>query len=170
MRFCTVLLAIVGVSLPACSGPEDDTRTTAVLLGSDQSADTMEAVLVGLQRDLLSGVAAADTAVLSKLISGSFTSHDVRVPEAAPMSPGGGDRPQQLAYLEVLTGRLSKHVAAEYRTFHAIPNGQSAMVYAFGADHAIQTQWRYRSGGWQASRLIIMRPEDARATLNRAQN
>jgi hypothetical protein len=171
MRYSTVLLVVVSISLPACSSPDDDIRNTTVLLGSDQSAaDTINAVLVGLQRDLIYGVASADTAMLSHLISGDFISHDVRVREAIPISPDGGNRPQQLTYLEVLAGRLSKHLAADYGNVQVVPSVESATVYAFRADHAIQTQWRYRSAQWQAFRMIIMRPEDARAMLNLAQD
>ena len=115
MRYSTVLLIAVGVSLPACSSSDNDVRYTAVLLGSNQSAaDSIHAVLVTLQRDLLSGVAAADTALLSQLISGDFISHDVRVPERVPMSPGGGHRPQQITYLEVMAGRLRNFVAPDW--------------------------------------------------------
>lgn len=171
MRYSAILLAAAaGVSLPACNHPEADTRNTAVLLGSNRSAaDTMNTVLIGLQRDLLSGVATGDTAVLSNLLSGSFTAHDVRVAEATPIAPGGETRPLQVSYLEVLSGRLSDAVAFDYDTYQAVPNGESAIVYAFGPDHAVQIEWRYRSARWQASRMIIMRPGDARAMLELAQ-
>jgi hypothetical protein len=139
----------------------------AVLLGSDRlDADTIEVVLAGLQRELLSALAATDTAFLSRLISAEFKSHDVRVAEATPMSLDGGKRPQQRTYLEVLAGRLSDHVAPEYSTFHVKSDGGSATVYAFGADHAIQTSWRYRSTGWQASQMLLLRPKDARAMMD----
>lgn len=171
MRYSAILLATAIVALPACNNPETDTRNTAVLLASDQSAaDTMNTVLIGLQRDLLSGMASGDTAVLSNLISGSFTAHDVRVAEATPIALGGEHRPLQLSYLEVLSGRLSGAVAFAYDTYQAVPNGESAMVYAFGADHAVQIEWRYRSARWHASRMIIMRPGDARAMLELAQS
>jgi hypothetical protein len=122
-------------------------------------------MLVGYQRDLISAVVASDTAMLSQLLSSDFTSHDVRVPETVPMSLGGGDRPQQLAYLEVLAGRLSDSVTPEYHTLQAVPDGGSAVVYAFTADHAIRTEWRNRPTGWQAARMIIMRSEDARTMM-----
>lgn len=164
------VVAIVSLLIAVCRSPADDARNTAVLLGSDRiGADTIEVVLAGLQRDLLSAVATTDTAALSRLISADFRSHDVRVSEAIPMSLDGGKRPQQRAYLEVLAGRLSDHVVPEYHTFHVIWDRGSATVYAFGADHAIHTAWRYRSGGWQASRMILLRPEDARAMMNLAQ-
>lgn len=170
MRYSAILLAAASVSLPACDSPEIDTRNTAVLPGSSQSAaDTMNTVLIGLQRDLLSGMATGDTAVLSNLISGSFTAHDMRVAEATPIAPGGEHGPLQVSYLEVLSGRLSEAVAFAFDTYQAIPDGESAMVYAFGADHAVQIEWRYRSARWQASRMIIMRPADARAMLELAQ-
>lgn len=166
MRYSAILLAAAIVSLPSCNSPEADTRNTAVLLGSNQSAaDSMNTILIGFQRDLLSGVATGDTAVLSNLISGNFIAHDVRVSEATPVTPGAENRPRQVSYLEVLSGRLTDAVAFEYDTYQALPNGESAMVFAFGADHAVQVEWRYRSARWQASRMIIMRPGDARAML-----
>jgi hypothetical protein len=158
------VIAIVCVA--ACGGPADDSRSTPVLIGSDQIAtDTIEALLIGNQRDLLSAIARGDTAALSRLIFAEFTSHDVRVPESTPISLHRGNRPQLHTYLEVLAGGLGDRVASEYSTFHARPRDGSATVYAFGADHAIQTAWRYGPAGWKASQMILLRPEDARTMM-----
>jgi hypothetical protein len=172
MRHSTIFVAIGSLLVAGCRSPSDDARSTAVLLGSDDriGADTIELVLAGLQRDLLSAVVTTDTAALSRLISADFKSHDVRVSEPTPMSVDGAKRPQQRAYLEVLAGGLSDHVAHEYRTFHVISDGGSATVYTFGADHAIHTVWRYRSRRWQASQMILLRPEDARTMMDLAQD
>jgi len=163
----SLITAAVAVVLTACTTDSAEKRDVDQLLlgGSEAFPDAVETHLRTLQRDLLSALASTDTSTLGRLLSSHFTVHDTDDPESVPVSLGAADRPRQMGYLQVLSGASGRRVDADYQIFHVAYEGEQATTYAIAQLSAIRTTWRQLASGWEATQLILMSPEGARAMI-----
>ncbi len=149
---CLVLLLITLLSCNAAPNV-DDARVVRLLADSASARDSLELHLSRQLRTLLDAITASDSATIASLITGDFVAMDARV---LPERSATNDGPQEeLTYWQVIAGKLSGSLDAEYSTFSAEPLGNAVRVFAAGVTHKIWTTWSYDSAVWRADRLLI---------------
>jgi hypothetical protein len=130
----------------------DETRGVRLLTDGVSARDSLELHLSRQLRTLLEAITASDSVAIAALITGGFTAMDARIP---PKRRALGYVPEELTYWQVIAGKLSQSLDAEYSTFSAEPRGNVARVHAAGITHIVWTTWSYRSAVWRADRLLI---------------
>ncbi len=145
LRVASVIVLLT--SLVSCNaGPSvDDARGVRLLADSVSPRDTLELHLSRQLRTLLQAITASDSVSIAGLIEADFIAMDAR-----RFSPG-----VEFTYWQVIAGKLSGSLDADYYTFSAEPSGNVARVHAAGISHSVWTTWSYDSAVWRADRLII---------------
>lgn len=143
----------------ACFGdPPATERGEPALLAEPDSAEVVASELTSALRRFIDAIAVGDSAALKRSVAIGASAVDLRSPTSAA---------EPLGYFRIMAGELSARLNLDDHTYFAIASGGPATVYAIGARDALRTTWQPIEGGWAVTHIVIMRPSDARANLER---
>lgn len=163
MKTTTALaIALFAAAISACGGNGPDTdRSSPALLGDDSSADTVATQLASSTRQLVEAIATGDSVALGRLLAPTTKAMDVR---PSNLESSGGE-PSEFGYFEIMAGNLAERIGPQYDTYHALPKGSSATVYAIGNTDGLLTRWAYDGTQWTAFNIVILGAESALRNL-----